>query len=230
LRSRYVAPLAAAFDALLAPWRRWHLRQVHVAGAAVDDVPNDLPLLLVANHVSWWDGFLLRAVQKRLRPRGALFTVMSARELARFPYFSLLGAVRLDRDSVGSVRRMLRELAAHRRRHREMLIVSYFPQGRIWPSGRRPLGFQRGVGLVAAHLAPIAVVPVALHIEPLTTPSAHAFVLVGDPMIVGMGETPDVGAIERAVVSLLDRLRDFLDDSGEDAVRRWRDIEARRAR
>jgi 1-acyl-sn-glycerol-3-phosphate acyltransferase len=221
LRSRFVAPLGAAFDALIIPWRRWHLHEIHCGGATAEDVPRDVPLLLVANHVSWWDGFLLRAVQKRLRPRGRLFTVMSARELARFPFFGLLGVVGVDRGSVASIRGMLRALIAHRRRHDSMLVVSYLPQGRVWPSSRRPLGFQRGVGLVAARLAPIAIVPVALHIEPLTTPAPHAFVLIGAPTIVRAGEAPDVGGVERSVATLLDALRAFLDEAGEDAGRRW---------
>ena len=180
-----------------------------------------MPVLLVANHVSWWDGFLLRAVQRRLRPRGVLFTVMSARELARFPFFALLGVVGVDRGSVASIRGMLRALMAQRGRHASTLVVSYLPQGRVSPSSLRPLGFQRGVGLVAASLAPIAIVPVALHIEPLTTPSPHAFVLIGAPKVVAAGEAPDVRDVERSVVSLLDALRAFLDDAGEDAVHRW---------
>ena len=96
MRNRFVAPLATLFDALFWPWRRMHLRAVHIGGATAADMPDRTPLLFVANHVSWWDGFLLRAVQRRLRPDAAFVTVMSAAQLDRFPFFRWLGAIGVD--------------------------------------------------------------------------------------------------------------------------------------
>lgn len=191
-----------------------------MAGATSADLPSQTSLLLVANHVSWWDGFLLRAVQKRLRPEAALLTVMLESELRRAPFFRWLGAVGLDPTSVSSTRALLRTLGEWRARCDTGLAVSYFPQGRIWPSSCRPLGFRRGVSAVAARMTPVSIVPVALHIEPLTSPTPHAFALIGEPLVLHEGK-PDLRAIERQVTSLLDELHGFLQRAGEDAARRW---------
>lgn len=79
-----------------------------------------------------------------------------------------------------AARRLPRELEA-RRTARPDAVFGFFPQGRIWPSHRCPLGFRRGVAWLASRLAPIAVVPVGLHLEPLTRPGPAAFASVGAP-------------------------------------------------
>lgn len=184
-------------------------------------MPRDAALLLVANHVSWWDGFLVRDVQRRLRPGAPLFTVMHEAQLARVPFFRWMGVEGVDPSSIASTRGLLRAVAGWRSRHGRALAVSLFPQGRIWPSSRRPLGFQRGIEAIAAALAPVAIVPIAIHLEPLTGVTPHAFVLIGEPIVQAEGAVP-VARVEAAVAATLDRLLAFLHRAGEDAVREWR--------
>src|SRR5690606_32894375 len=73
-------------------------------------VPSDRPVILAANHVSWFDGFLLREVQRMLRPRAPFHAVMSATELERFPFFRWLGVVGIDRTQPTSVARAIHAL------------------------------------------------------------------------------------------------------------------------
>src|SRR5690606_15052336 len=101
---------------------------------------DDRPLLLVCNHVSWWDGFIIRAVQQRLRPAAPVFTLMSRSELDRHPYFRLMGAVGIGNTSAAAVRAGLREFEA-RLFDAPGSVGVVFPQGAIWPASRRPLGF-----------------------------------------------------------------------------------------
>lgn len=176
--------------------------------------------MFVANHVSWWDGFLVRAVQRRLRPGAPLFTVMAADQAARFPMLTRMGVLPLDASSIASARDLWRTLARLRAEHREALAVSYFAQGRIWPSTRRPLGFRSGAGKAADVLAPVAIVPVALHIEPLAGVLPHAFAVAGAPIVHREGAM-DPAVLERAVERELDWLRGHLERTGEDAVRDW---------
>src|SRR5690606_18696619 len=135
------------------------------------------PLLIAANHVSWWDGFLVRALQRALRPQAPLHTVMTSAELARFPLLGWMGAVGMDPSSASSVGHAVGVLERRLSAHPEG-VVAFFPQGRIWPSHRRPLGFARGVELFASHLGAV-VLPVGLHLEPLNRVAATAFVAAG---------------------------------------------------
>jgi 1-acyl-sn-glycerol-3-phosphate acyltransferase len=208
------SPLAVrAFEAFFRPWRDRRVRTL-MAGLPAH-LPPDVPLLLAANHVSWWDGFVLREVQRSLRPGAPLYTVMSAAELARFPWFRRMGVVGVDPASPGSVARALGFLRARLRERPESTVV-FFPQGRIWPSHRRPLGFQRGVEVFARRLS-TRVLPVGIHAEPLNTAAPTFFVSVGE----GVDAPLSAGELERRVEVELDAILGFVAEHGEDAGAAW---------
>lgn len=217
MKTWYSPGVWAGFEFFFRPWMRRRLDGIHVRGGEGTAWLPDLPVLLVANHVSWWDGFLLREVHRRIRPGAPLHVVMTERELRRNPVFRWMGAVPLD-DGPLAARRLLNDLQ-ERRRARHDVVIGFFPQGRIWPSHRRPLGFRRGVTWLAARLAPIAVVPVGLHLEPLNRPGPAAFVSVGRPRIIRAGST--VQDPEDWVTELVDDLLSWVRRHGEDAARLW---------
>ena len=214
-RAPYYSDLTMrAFELFFLPWRARRLitRIVDMPGA----VPGDAPVLLVANHTSWWDGFLLRDVQRTLRPRSPLYSVMTAHELERNPFLRRIGAVPLEQTSSGSVLTMLRALRGVAR-DRRGVTISYFPQGRIAPAWQRPLGFHRGVELVVRAVQPCWIIPVGLHIEPLNRTKPTAFISAGAPMRAdGAGVTVD--DLEGLVTQRLDRIAALLlDGSGSPA-------------
>ena len=143
MKTRYSRRVWAGFELVFRPWMRRRLDGIHVRGLDRVAWLPDLPVLLVANHVSWWDGFLLREVHRRMRPDAPLHVVMTEGELRRFPIFRWMGAVPLS-DGRLAARGLLRDLEA-RASDRRDAVFAYFPQGRIWPSHRRPLGFRPGV-------------------------------------------------------------------------------------
>lgn len=215
--ARGFSPAAlGAFELFFRPWMRRRLR-VRMRGLPAA-LPAGRPVILVANHVGWWDGFLLRELHRQLRPDAPLYTVMLERELAQRPFFRRIGCVGIDPLRPASVARTLRALQA-RTRERPEALISFFPQGRIWPSHRRPLGFRRGVELLIRRLPQPVVLPVALHQEPLDAPAPTAFVSVGRPL-----SAPDEMSLERleaAVTALLDAALADLARWGEAAGRRW---------
>ncbi len=209
---RYSSLAWKVFQAVWWPRRRLGLRAVRLAGLP-RDLPPDLPLLVVANHISWWDGFVLRALQETLRPKDRLGVVMLEPELRKRPFLRWLGGLGLTPGSPASLRGLVRAL--ERERHASpALTVVFFPQGRIWPSHRRPLGFQPGVRLVAQALAPVAVLPVALHLEPGRHPAPTAWVSAGRPRSDTAWTVED---LERAVEDELRRVYAYLAFAGESA-------------
>jgi len=123
--------------------------------------------------------------------------------------------VGIEGSNPGSVGRAVRVLAA-RLHERPDAVVVFFPQGRIWPSYRRPLGFQRGVELFARRLSAVTL-PVALHAEPLNAVAPTFFVSVGEPL----DGAPEAAELEREVEAQLDAIHDLLAVHGEDAPRVW---------
>jgi len=211
------SPLAVrGFEAFFRPWRDARVRTL--AAGLPAQLPRDVPLLLAANHVSWWDPFTLREVQRALRPAAPFHTVMLEAELARRPFFRRLGVVGLDPASPASLRACIRQL----RRllsERPDATVCFFPQGRIWPSFKRPLAFRPGIHLFARELAPLVVLPIGLHVEPLNATRSTVFASAGAP--IHMDASLDPAALETAVEREVDAIHAFLARHGEDAPRHW---------
>ncbi len=206
------------FDLLLRPWMAATLR-VHVAGVSLRPPPGH-PVVLCANHVSFWDGFLLREVQRRFLPWRPFHAVMLERELALRPWLRILGATGVTPGSVSDTRHMLRTLTALGRSS-EGAVLAYFPQGCIRPGSPSPLGFRRGVAAVARVLAPAVVVPVGLQILPGRAARMDAFVSLGEPLAVPGREPVTADLVEAAVGEELAAIRAFVAHHGEDAADRW---------
>lgn len=207
VNARHSPLVTAAFEAVFLPWRRRHLRTVPLAGMPRPPAP-DMPLVLVANHTSWWDGFLLRDVHRALRPRSPLLTAMSAAELDRHRFLRRLGAFSIDARRTGAVRGMLRDVR-HACSLRPDTTIAWFPQGCIRPAWRRPLGFRRGIELLLENIAPCRVLPVAIHIEPLHRAQPTAFIFAA-PLLRCPDDDVSARALEAAITERLDRIADAL--------------------
>lgn len=214
--SRWQPAAVRAFELVFRPWRDARVRTL--AAGLPRGLPKDVPLLLAANHVSWWDPFTLREVQRALRPSAPFFTVMLEAELARRPFFRRLGVVGLDPASPASLRACIRQLK-RLLDERPDGSVCFFPQGRIWPSFKRPLGFRPGISLVARELGAMMILPVGLHLEPLSATRPTVFASAGEPMRVEGRVDP--AEVEAAVTRELDAIHAFLSRHGEDAPRHW---------
>lgn len=203
------------FEAGFRPWMRRRLGGLHL------DLPATLPppgasWIFVANHVSWWDGFLVREVQRRLRSGTPLYTLMGRAERDRFSLLRRLGVEALEPSRPAALVPVVRRLQA--RAAVQPICVSIFPQGSIWPASRRPLGFVDGAVWLAQRLPEAWFVPVAIRFEPLQTPSPHAFVRAG-AAVPAAGT--DAAALDRRVAALLDGIERHLLAHGEAAASAW---------
>jgi 1-acyl-sn-glycerol-3-phosphate acyltransferase len=115
------------------------------------------PLVVYANHGSFWDGFVAHQLCRAGGWDG--YCMMEERMLARYPFLAALGAFsirRLDpRATLETFRYARRLLAAPRR------AVFVFPEGELRPVPTLPLHLERGVE-VLARLAAARCVPLAI--------------------------------------------------------------------
>lgn len=151
---------------------------VHVAGLdAARRAAREHPVILAANHVAWWDSFLVIAIDEALGTEG--YALMDRASVERMPYFAWMGALPLDR---AAPRPALRQAAALL--DRPGCAVWIFPSGGHRPSHLRPLGFEPGIRLLT-RLAPEAVVlPVAIQYAFAESPAPAAWVDVQAPVPV----------------------------------------------
>jgi hypothetical protein len=71
------------------------------------------PVIFAANHVCWWDAFVLVSVDAALGTDGRV--LMDEDNLERLPFFSAIGALPISRTGGARVRRQLADATATRR-------------------------------------------------------------------------------------------------------------------
>ena len=178
------------------------------------------PLLFVPNHTSFWDGFIIRRIQKGIRPDSPLYTIMLEDELVSRPFLRRLGGMGIRPGDPRSFATVLSELS-RRLEARPDASVAFFPQGRIWPSFRRPLGFLPGVGTLVRRIPALNVIPTGLHLEGHNRTGLTAYVSVGNPIPGPDSAAGWVTTLEEAVEAEIDRILDHVNRHGEDGPNRW---------
>jgi 1-acyl-sn-glycerol-3-phosphate acyltransferase len=148
------------------------------------------PVILAANHVGWWDSFLVVALDEALGTEG--YALMDAESVRRLPFFARLGALPLDRGGAASSRAGLRAAAAKLTGPGRALWI--FPQGHHRPAHLRPLGFLGGVSLLARMAPDAVVIPIAIQYAWGEQPMPAAWAHLGAPL-----RGDDAGGLERAV-------------------------------
>ena len=207
--------VARLFDPLFRRWMASRLR-VHVAGLSQDPAP-DQPLVYCANHLSWWDGFLVRQLHQQIRPGAPFRAVMLDRELQSRGILKALGGLGIEPGSLASGRRLLRTVKALPRD----AGVAFFPQGRLRPQDPRPLGFRSGISRVIRALSPAVVLPIGIRLLPGKDHRVDAFVSVGTALPALASDSPNTGQLERAVTRELEAIRAFVERFEEDAAQMW---------
>lgn len=171
------------YDWAARSWGEWMLwagnTPVEVQG--LENVRLDKPQIFAANHVSWFDVWVLAAViPKRYR-------FVAKKELGLIPLFGTAwkaaGHISVDRSNRASAIRSLEE--AGRRLREDNSSVVIFPEGTRSPTGEM-LPFKKGAFMLALHSG-VEVVPVAILGTRRILPKGGWRVRPG-PIIVRFGE------------------------------------------
>ncbi len=154
------------------------------------------PLLLVANHTNWWDGFLAHQVTRAL---GLHFQIlMDAKGVAAYPVFKRFGAVPVRRGSAaGSVA----DLHAVGQNLRPGVAVWIFPQGERRPQGARVARCEHGAAHLALARERVRIVPVAIRYPFLSEQLPEGFLLLGGSWVAGRAEEPAGGREARQALT-----------------------------
>ncbi len=165
----------------------------------------EAPVLLVSNHVSWWDAVLAVTIG-HLHLTADGYAMMDARNVRRLPFFARVGGFGVERGDADAA--ALDYAAGLLDRPGRMVWV--FPQGDERPVTLRPLGFRRGAAVVACRAPAARVVPLALRYEVGHWPRPCAFLAFGTARAPCADVDAERAAQEAGVTALLDRLDDHL--------------------
>ena len=180
-----------------------HFHEIQLLGT-LPEIPDDLPVLLLPNHSTWWDGFFVYLLNKRIFRRTA-YLMMLEKQLTKYKFFRKIGAYSIEPENRRSVIESLEytvELL-----NREMPLVSVFPQGELLPWHTRPLDYKRGVEWILQKYGnPVTVLPLAIRAEFLGEQRPSAFFLFADVSPFDAGTFRGMDWLEKTETALLDDL------------------------
>lgn len=154
IRANKGGPLGAMWDLYIDRKVRRSFRALWTRGALPE---GDAPILLYANHASWWDGFIAHQLCRATRRDG--YCMMEEENLARYRFLSRIGAFSVRRHEALSSLESLRYARSLLQKPRAVVVI--FPEGELHPFGSRDLRLERGVELLArvsvARCVPVAI-------------------------------------------------------------------------
>lgn len=174
---------------------------------ALKQTKREFPLIIYANHSSWWDG--LTAFQISREARLDSLVMMEEKQLKRFFLFRLLGAFSVDRENP---REALKSCvyAARLLKNNPNLTIWIFPQGEILPNDRRPIGFYNGFSKIISKTDGCQVIPIAIRYEFLGEFKPEIFVKIGEPEFIKTGGQFDIKRQTKLFAENLTRVLDEL--------------------
>ncbi len=116
---------------------RWHFASVTIKG---DWTSRDLPVLLMGNHFSWWDGFLANYLNIKIFKK-RFHVMMLEEQLKQRMFLSGAGAFSIDKGKRSMVETF--SYAVDILKNKKNLLVIY-PQGKFQSIHDRPILFEKG--------------------------------------------------------------------------------------
>jgi hypothetical protein len=183
-----------------------HFRAIHLLGAIPETNP-DLPLLLLPNHSTWWDGFFVYLLNKKSFRR-KIYLMMLEDQLARYKFFSRLGAYSINPHSASGIKNSLRysiDILNEKIMPRPLLCI--FPQGELLPWEVRPLIFKNGVErILSGYGGKVNLLPLAIKAEFLNERLPEAFFLFGENIVANSNAFAGMPSLRKTAENLLDEL------------------------
>ncbi len=189
-----------------------------------------LPLILVPNHSSWWDGFFVYHLNRVLLHR-RMYLMMLEDQLAKFPFFSLVGCFSIKPGSPKGISHSLNYTSALLEAPEAgQVAICLFPQGELQPWGKRPLEYQPGLEWIVRHSKEaVQILPLAIRIEYRGEQRPEAFFQFGTIFSENMRTYPGMPSLQKYHESLLEDLEHSILDnkpgqvifSGRRSIHKW---------
>lgn len=185
-------------------WR--FLDGVYVRGLwRIRELARERPIILAANHTTWWDGIFTLMLHHWLRVDGRFLVAADSAESMGF--IGTFGGIGVETSTLAGLTSALEEAAAHLDGPGRSVLL--FPQGRFRAPGVRPLELQRGVKLLQ-RWSDAPIVPVSITMAFLDTHLPAAILTLGEPLEPGRRDVMEV--LESRIEADLEAHQAWIDD------------------
>lgn len=122
---------------------RQHFYAIHLFTPVPDFQPH-IPILLLPNHSSWWDGFFVYLLNKKCLHRKA-YLMMLEEQLKQNRFFRFLGVYSIRSNSIKHIKQSLQYTIDLLNGNNKAPMVCFFPQGELQPWHIKPIRLKRGL-------------------------------------------------------------------------------------
>lgn len=187
---RISAPLLALFQRYLGWYLPRHVHGVRLspAGWASPSLAPDQPLVVYANHPSWWDPLIFLFLSNRFWPGRSHYGPIDATAAERYGFFRRLGFFAVERGSRAGARRFLETSSAILARPSTALWIT--PQGELVDPRERPVRLEPGLAALARRLERGTFLPLALELPFWDEKLPEVLVRFGEPVDLQGPEGP----------------------------------------
>lgn len=204
----YSAPHMRFYHFMFGRFARRHMRALRVAKWGVPQLPPG-PLVVFANHPSWWDGVAFMLLSHSLFPGRRMFIPMEAQALARYGFMRRLGVFGVEQESARGAVAFLRTAGRVLEPGRDDMLWMNAP-GRFADARERPVPIAPGL-VRLPELAPHATfIPLALEYPFWSERKAEMLAAFGPPLsgaeLQAMPRERRQAALAAALAGTMDRL------------------------
>ena len=142
-------PVLAFFRRIVRGYFARHFRAVRVSDAFRFASLTSGPLIVYANHSSWWDPMVLVLLGANYMPRRAHYAPMDAEALERYGILKRVGVFGVEMKTARGAAQFLRTGLSVLERDGVLWVT---PQGRFADPRERPLSFKPGLAALASRV------------------------------------------------------------------------------
>jgi 1-acyl-sn-glycerol-3-phosphate acyltransferase len=174
-------------------------------------LPKEQPILLLPNHSSWWDGFLVYWINEKVFHR-TLYLMMLEEQLTKYPFFSRVGAYSISSGQLKDIKESLEytmEVLESERIPSPMVCL--FPQGELKTARIHPLGIKSGYHrIVSKCQREVLLLPLAIRLEFVDQQRAEIFFRFGEVYTSNANSAPSPEKLDNVLSSLLKEIDEQL--------------------
>ena len=174
--------MKATHHPVIYPFFQWYskvrINRVFQKVSIISDIEiSNKPVLLLANHFSWWDGFFASYVNSRIFKK-KFHVMMLEQQLKKHRYFNKTGAFSINRGSKSIIESLdyTAELLSN-----SLNMVLIFPQGEIRSLYTNEFKFEKGINRILDKVgSQIQFVFMANLVDYFSSPKPGLFIYLKD--------------------------------------------------
>lgn len=203
------------FERALTRRLRTSFHALRLAKPGLPAIDPTLPLIVYANHPSWWDGAFMPVLVMRLFRSRRAFGPIDGDALQRYGFMRRLGFFGVQSGTYAGAATFLR--VGRRVLAQPDTVFVLTPEGSFNDTRQRPVRLMPGLAGLIASVPRVSVLPLAVEYPFWSESKPEALARFGEPVVMGAGSAGSLSGLQQTLEA---NLSATMDELAADAVSR----------